>query len=151
MTSASSPSGHRVAMLGTGLIGDFYTMTLHGQRGRDRVEVGYSCSAERGAAFKERWSVPHATTSVDAAVGHPDVDTVVVGLPNHMHEERSPRPPARPSRARNRWPARPTRPSGLSTSSSRPACSVGTSRIVYTPKTLKALAAVRGGAIGDVM
>ena len=30
-------TGHRVAMLGTGLIGDFYTMTLHGQRGRDRV------------------------------------------------------------------------------------------------------------------
>jgi hypothetical protein len=26
-------------MLGTGLIGDFYTMTLHGQRNRDRVEV----------------------------------------------------------------------------------------------------------------
>ena len=30
-------SGHKVSMLGTGLIGDFYTMTLHGQRGRDRV------------------------------------------------------------------------------------------------------------------
>jgi hypothetical protein len=28
---------HAVTMLGTGLIGDFYTMTLHGQRGRDRV------------------------------------------------------------------------------------------------------------------
>ena len=32
-------SGHRVTMLGTGLIGDFYTMTLHGQRSRDRVRV----------------------------------------------------------------------------------------------------------------
>ena len=33
---------HRITMLGTGLIGDFYTMTLHGQRGRDRVRVVYS-------------------------------------------------------------------------------------------------------------
>src|SRR5215211_8092861 len=80
-------TGHRVAMLGTGLIGDFYTMTLHGQRGRDRVQVVYSRSEERGAVFRERWGVPEATTSIEAAVDHPEVDTVVVGLPNHMHEE----------------------------------------------------------------
>ena len=30
---------HKVAMLGTGLIGMFYTMSLHGQRGRDQVAV----------------------------------------------------------------------------------------------------------------
>ncbi|HEV8163003.1 MAG TPA: Gfo/Idh/MocA family oxidoreductase, partial [Actinomycetota bacterium] len=78
---------HRVAMLGTGLIGDFYTMTLHGQRGLDRVQVVYSRSPERGAAFRERWGVPESTTSIEEAVGHPEVDTVVVGLPNHMHEQ----------------------------------------------------------------
>ena len=48
------PTSHRVAMLGTGLIGDFYTMTLHGRRGRDRVQVVYSRTEERGAAFRER-------------------------------------------------------------------------------------------------
>ena len=63
-------TGHRVAMLGTGLIGDFYTMTLHGQRGRDRVEVVYSRSEERGAAFRERWDVPVSTTGIEEAVGH---------------------------------------------------------------------------------
>ena len=30
-------NSHSITMLGTGLIGDFYTMTLHGQRGRDGV------------------------------------------------------------------------------------------------------------------
>ena len=41
--------GHAITMLGTGLIGDFYTMTLHGQRRRDRVRVVYSRSeAPRG-------------------------------------------------------------------------------------------------------
>ena len=38
-------------MLGTGLIGLFYTRTLHGQRNRDRVHVVYSRSEERAQAF----------------------------------------------------------------------------------------------------
>ncbi len=42
---------HNITMLGTGLIGDFYTNTLHGQRSRDRVRVVYSRSQERGEAF----------------------------------------------------------------------------------------------------
>ena len=74
-------------MLGTGLIGDFYTMTLHGGRGRDRVEVVYSRTTERGEAFSQRWDVPHVTTSIEDAVNHPDVDAVLVGVPNHLHEE----------------------------------------------------------------
>ena len=79
--------GHRISMLGTGLIGDFYTMTLHGQRGRDRVEVVYSRSEARGEAFKERWAIPESTTDIRAAVEHPDTDVVVVALPNFLHEE----------------------------------------------------------------
>ena len=42
---------HRIAMLGTGLIADFYTMALHGQRSRDSVSVVYSRTKERGDAF----------------------------------------------------------------------------------------------------
>ena len=41
-------------MLGTGLIGLFYTRTLHGQRNRDRVHVVYSRSQERAEAFAQR-------------------------------------------------------------------------------------------------
>ncbi len=55
---------HHVTMLGTGLIGDFYTATLHGQRGRDQVRVVFSRSAERGRAFSERWSIPEHTTDL---------------------------------------------------------------------------------------
>ena len=54
---------HNVTMLGTGLIGDFYTATLHGQRGRDRVEVVYSRSDERRSAFQGRWDIPETTTA----------------------------------------------------------------------------------------
>ncbi|HEY3427361.1 MAG TPA: Gfo/Idh/MocA family oxidoreductase, partial [Acidimicrobiia bacterium] len=78
---------HKVSLLGTGLIGDFYTNTLHSPRSGDRVEVVYSRSAERGAAFQERWSVPQSTTSLADAINHPETDLVVVGLPNDLHEE----------------------------------------------------------------
>src|SRR4051794_3174640 len=78
---------HAITMLGTGLIGDFYTNTLHGQRGVDRVRVVYSRSETRGAAFRDRWAIPESTTDLRAAIEHPDTDVVVVGLPNHLHEE----------------------------------------------------------------
>ena len=79
--------GHSITMLGTGLIGDFYTNTLHSQRGRDRVRVVYSRSPERGAAFRDRWNIPESTTDLAAAINHPDTDVVVVGVPNFLHEE----------------------------------------------------------------
>jgi predicted dehydrogenase len=145
---------HRVAMLGTGLIGDFYTMTLHGQRGRDRVEVVYSRSEERGAAFRERWGVPVSTTSVEEAVGHPEVDTVVVGLPNHMHEE------AVAAAAGAGKAVLVTKPLARSAEEARRILETVERAgvfggyledLVYTPKTLKALASTRAGAIGDVL
>ena len=78
---------HSISMLGTGLIGDFYTATLHGQRSRDRVRVVYSRSAERGQAFSQRHGIAESTTDLAAAINHPDTDVVVVGLPNFLHEE----------------------------------------------------------------
>src|SRR4029078_6115737 len=70
-----------------GLIGEFYTATLHGQRGRDQVGVVYSKSEARAKEFRERWSIPESTTDLKAAVQHADTDVVVVGLPNYLHEE----------------------------------------------------------------
>ena len=148
------PTSHRVAMLGTGLIGDFYTMTLHGQRGRDRVQVVYSRSAERGGAFQERWDVPDATTSIEAAVDHPEVDTVVVALPNHMHEE------AVAAAAAAGKAVLVTKPLGRSADEASRILEIVEQAgvfggyledLAYTPKTLKAAASTRAGAIGDVL
>ena len=80
--------GHAITMLGTGLIGDFYTNTLHGQRGRDRVRVVYSRSEERGAAFRERWGIPESTTDLgrgDRAPRHRRRRRR--RCPNFLHEE----------------------------------------------------------------
>jgi len=148
------PTSHRVAMLGTGLIGDFYTMTLHGRRGRDRVQVVYSRTEERGAAFQERWGIPASTTSVEEAVNHPEVDTVVVGLPNHLHVEAVTAAATAGKAVLVTKPlARSAAEAGRILASVERAGVFGgyLEDLVYTPKTRKALASTRSGAVGDVL
>jgi predicted dehydrogenase len=144
---------HAITMLGTGLIGEFYTMTLHGQRRPDRVRVVYSRSDGRGEAFAERWGIPEHTTDLAAAINHPDTDVVVVGLPNHLHEE------AITLCAEARKAVLCTKPLArnadeaariLSTVEEAGVFAGYLEDLCYTPKTLKAIAAVEQGAIGDV-
>ena len=148
------PTSLRVAMLGTGLIGDFYTMTLHGRRGRDQVQVVYSRTEERGAAFRRRWGIPAATTSVEEAVNHPEVDTVVVGLPNHLHEEAVTAAAAAGKAVLVTKPlARSAAEAGRILETVERAGVFGgyLEDLVYTPKTRKALASTQSGAVGDVL
>ena len=145
--------GHAISMLGTGLISEFYTNTLHGQRGRDRVRVVYSRSAERGTAFRDRWSIPESTTDLRVAIEHPDTDVVVVALPNFLHEE------AVGLVASAGKAVLCTKPLGRTAEEARRMLDAVEAAgvfggyledLCYTPKTLKALAAVQAGAIGDV-
>src|SRR5215216_6268899 len=64
--ASADVSGHRATMLGTGLIGLFYTRTLHGQRSRDRVHVVHSRSEERARAFAADEGVPEWLTDLEA-------------------------------------------------------------------------------------
>ncbi|HEX7222121.1 MAG TPA: Gfo/Idh/MocA family oxidoreductase [Candidatus Limnocylindrales bacterium] len=146
-------NGHGITMLGTGLIGDFYTNTLHGQRGRDRVGVVYSRSAARGDAFRERWDVPESTTDMAAAVNHPETDVVVIGLPNFLHEE------AVELVAKAGKAVLCTKPLGRTAEEAKRMLDIVESAgifagyledLCYTPKTLKAIRSVQSGAIGDV-
>ncbi len=145
--------GHAITMLGTGLIGDFYTMTLHGQRGRDRVRTVFSRTEARGAAFSARHGIPEHTTDLRAAIEHPDTDTVVVGLPNYLHEE------AVGLAAKAGKAVLCTKPLGRNADEARRMLEAVESAgvfagyledLCYTPKTLKAIRSVQGGAIGDV-
>jgi predicted dehydrogenase len=148
-----STTSHRVTMLGTGLIGLFYTNTLHGQRGRDRVEVVYSRTLERAQTAAREWGVPHATSDLREAIEHPDTDTVVVGLPNGVHEEAialaaaagkavlCTKPLARSAEEAKRI---------LDTVEKAGVFGGYLEDLCYTPKTLKAVQSVRDGALGDV-
>ncbi|MET0325988.1 MAG: Gfo/Idh/MocA family oxidoreductase, partial [Ilumatobacteraceae bacterium] len=108
-------------------------------------------SAERGAEFRSRWNVPHATTSLREAVEHPDIDTVVIGLPNDMHEE------AVSAAVAAGKSVLCTKPLGRTAAEARRILELVESAgvfagyledLVYTPKTIKAAAAVGAGAIG---
>src|SRR5215213_8900907 len=144
---------HAITMLGTGLIGDFYTNTLHGQRGRDRVRVVYSRTEDRGQAFRERWGIPESTTDMEAAIRHPETDVVIVALPNHLHEE------AVKAVAAAGKAVLCTKPLGRTAAEAQRMLEAVEQAgvfggyledLCYTPKTLKAVKSVQDGALGDV-
>ena len=145
---------HTITMLGTGLIGLFYTMTLHGQRGRDRVGRVYSRSQDRARAFAEKWDIPRWSTDMAEAVNDPETDVVVIGLPNHLHEEAA-RLAAEAGKA-----VLCTKPLARTAAEAKRILDLVENAgvfggyledLVYTPKTLKALQSVQNGAIGDVL
>lgn len=144
----------RIAVLGTGFIGRFYTESIHGKRSRDRVQVVYGRDPERAKAFAEQHGVARFTTSIEEAVSAEDVDAVIIGLPNHMHEA------AVLAAAEAGKAVLCTKPLGRNaTEALRMLEAVEKAGVfhayledlVYTPKTLKALASVRAGAVGDVL
>ena len=144
---------HNITMLGTGLIGEFYTATLHGQRGLDRVRVVYSRSEDRAAAFGERWGIDRHTTDLRAAIEDPETDVVIVGVPNHLHEE------AVGLVAAAGKAVLCTKPLGRNADEARRMLETVEKAgvfagyledLCYTPKSLKAVKSVRDGAIGEV-
>ena len=146
-------NGHKVTMLGTGLIGLFYTRTLHGQRNRDRVHVVYSRSQERAEAFAGENDVAHFSTDLEEAVAHPETDVVVIGLPNHLHRE------AVELCAKHGKAVLCTKPLARTGAEAKEILDLAEGAgifggyledLAYTPKTLKAVAAVQAGQIGDV-
>ena len=76
-----------ITLLGTGLIGMFYTQTLHSLRSRDRVRMVFSRSGDRAEEFAAQWGIPRWTDNLAEAAGDPQADAVVIGLPNDMHRE----------------------------------------------------------------
>ena len=45
----------KIAMLGTGLIGGFYTTVLMGMRSRDQVQIVCAASEGEARTFAEKW------------------------------------------------------------------------------------------------
>ncbi|MEM7539221.1 MAG: Gfo/Idh/MocA family oxidoreductase [Chloroflexota bacterium] len=145
---------HNITMLGTGLIGMFYTTTLHGQRSRERVGMVYSRTEERAKAFAEEWDIPKHTTDMAEAINDPDTDVVVIGLPNNLHEE-AVRLCCEAGKA-----VLCTKPLGRTAAEAKRMLDMVEDAgvfhgyledLVYTPKMLKAVTAVNNGAIGKVL
>jgi len=145
---------HTITLLGTGLIGMFYAMTLHGHRGRDRIATVYSRTPGRAEAFAAQWGIANATSDLKAAIEDPDTDTVIIGLPNDQHVL------ATEMAAAAGKAVLCTKPLGRTAAEARQMLEAVEKAgvfagyledLVYTPKTLKALESVKAGALGDVL
>ena len=150
----SEHKNHKVTMLGTGLIGMFYTMTLHNQRGADRVHVVYSRREERAIDFAKEWSIPNSTTDLAEAINHPETDVVVIGLPNNLHLK------AVELAAAAGKAILCTKPLGRTAEEAKTMLDLVEDAgvfggyledLVYPPKTLKALESVQNGALGKIL
>ena len=144
----------QITLLGTGLIGSFYTEALHGNRSRDRVDVVYSRSQQRGQDFAAKWGIATATTDMEQAIRAETTDVVIVALPNHLHEQ------AVVAAAAAGKAVLCTKPLGRNADEAlRMLEAVEKAGVfhgyledlVYTPKTLKSLEAVKAGSIGKVL
>lgn len=141
-------------MLGTGFISDFYTSTLHGLRSPDRVIMVYSRSRDRAEKFATKWQIKHCTESLKEAVNHPEVDTVIIGLPNDLHKS------AVLAVAEAGKAVLCTKPLGRTAAEAKLMLEAVEKAgvfhgyledLVYTHKTLKALRSVKNGALGDIL
>ncbi len=144
----------RITMLGTGLIGMFYTMTLHGQRSRDKIVTVYGRDEAKTKAFADKWGIPSWSTDLAEAIRHPESDTVVVGLPNHLHKQ------AVQLAAQAGKAVLCTKPLARSAAEAKEMLEAVEKAgvfngyledLVYTPKTLKSLQSVKNGALGKIL
>ncbi len=141
----------QVSLLGTGLIGDFYTRALLGSG--KQIGMVYSRDAERARVFADQWDIPRSSGDLNQAIADPETGVVVVGLPNQIHRE------AVELAAVAGKAILCTKPLARTAEEAREILEVVEQAgvfagyledLVYTPKTLKALGSVHSGAIGWV-
>jgi predicted dehydrogenase len=79
------PSPIGIGMLGSGFIGEFHTLGLRYVPDA-RVVANYGAGVDRRASFAERFG-SRPFDSIEGVCADPEVDLVVVSLPNHLHVE----------------------------------------------------------------
>jgi len=145
---------HKIAMLGAGLIGRFYTMSLLNSRGKDEIKVICAVDTAEAKKFAQEFNIPRWTDQMASAIQDPEIDTVIIGLPNHLHKKA----------------ALLAAEAGKAVLCTKPLATSGSQALemleaiekagvfhgyledlVYTPKTLKALDAARKGALGKIL
>jgi len=145
---------HKITMLGTGLIGMFYTKTLHDQRGHDRVHMIFSRNEEKAKQFAKEWEIPKWTSDMAEAINDTETDVVVIGLPNNLHKQ------AVLMAAEAGKAVLCTKPLGRNAAEAKEMLDAAEKAgifsgyledLVYPPKTLKALESVKKGILGKIL
>ena len=145
---------HKIALLGAGLIGRFYTMSLLNFRGKDEIKV--VCAADDVSAknFAAEFGIPRWTADMAEAIRDPEVDTVIIGIPNYLHKKAALLAAEAGKAVLCTKPLATSGPEALEMLEAVEKAGVFhgyLEDLVYTPKTLKALDAASKGALGQVL
>ncbi len=144
----------KIALLGSGFIARFYADSILGLRSRDQICTVYARREESAQQLAEDYQVPRWTTSMEAAIQDPEVDTVVIALPNLLHEQ------AVLECAKARKAVLCTKPLGRNADEAlrmlRAVEEAGIFHgyledLLYTPKTRSAMTSVAQGTLGQVL
>ena len=145
---------HKITMLGSGFIGRFYTATLHGQRGADRVHHVYSRREETAKTLADEFDIPNWSTDMAAAINDPETDIVVIALLNNLHQQ------AAEMAAAAGKAVLCTKPLGRTAAEAKAILDAVEKAgvfhgyledLIYPPKTLKAIESVKNGALGKIL
>ena len=145
---------HKIAMLGTGLIGRFYTMSLLSFRGKDEIKVACAANAAHAKNFADEFGIPRWRDDMATAIRDPEIDTVIIGIPNYLHKKAALLAAEAGKAVLCTKPLATSGPEALEMLEAVENAGVFhgyLEDLVYTPKTLKALDAARKGAFGKVL
>ncbi len=144
----------KIAMLGSGFIGRFYADAIVSNRSKDTIVSIYSRRQESADKFAKDYSVPHVTINMEESIAHSETEVVCIALPNNMHEE------AVMLCCKHNKAVITTKPLGRNAEEAlRMLEAVEKAGIfngyledlVYTPKFIKAMESVKGGALGRIL
>ncbi|MBC7887270.1 MAG: Gfo/Idh/MocA family oxidoreductase [Ferruginibacter sp.] len=144
----------KIAVLGSGFIARFYATALQAQRRKDFIYTVYSRNSENAKRFAEDYQLAHFTDDMEAAISHPQVDVVLISLPNHLHEI------AVSACAKHKKHVLCTKPLGRTAAEAKRMLQMVESSgifggyledLCYTPKFLKSVASIQQGSIGKVL
>lgn len=144
----------KISLLGAGFIGDFYAMSLHGQRRKDRIQTVFSMEEGPLKEFAKRHEIPKYTTDMDEAITDPDTELVIVGLPNFLHKQAI----LKACEAKKHVLC--TKPLAMNAAEAKEVLEAVEKAgvfhgyledLAYTPKTLKALDMIRKGTCGRIL
>src|SRR6187397_2281262 len=144
----------KITMLGTGFIARFYAQSIVAQRSKDIINVVYSRTLASGQKFAEDFKVPYVITDMIEAINHPDTETVIISLPNNLHEE------AVLACAKAKKNVLCTKPLGRTAAEAKRMLDAVEKAgvfggyledLCYTPKFLKSCASVKAGSLGRVL
>jgi predicted dehydrogenase len=71
----------------SGFIADFIPCRFTASATRTACTWCTAANEDRLKTFCQRWNVPKSTTNLEEGVADPEVDVVIVSLPNNLHLE----------------------------------------------------------------